>query len=297
MVINQSTLSAIFKNFNTLFQNGLKSATPMWEKVATRIPSSAKSENYSWLGNLVALREWIGERVVQNLKAYSWEIANKHYEGTVAVNRDDIEDDQIGVFAPLVSMLGNGAAMHPDNLVFGLLNDAFDHVCYDGQYFLDSDHPYPGGTQNNVGSAALDIDSYAAARTAMSTLVDDKGDPLGIVPDTLVVPPALEMTARQILNAEMIEINSLAQTNVYRNSAQLVISPRISTATYWFLMQANGPLKPLLFQDRKRPEFVALNRSDDPNVFENNEFKYGVDYRGNAGYGLWQLIYGSTGTT
>lgn len=296
MVLNQATLAAIFKNFNTLFQNGLKSATPMWEQVATRIPSSAKTENYSWLGNLVALREWIGERIIQNLKAYSWEITNKHYEGTVEVSADDIADDQIGVYAPLVQMLGNGAGMHPDKLVFALLNNAFDTVCYDGQYFFDSDHPYPGGTQNNVGSAALDIDAYAAGRTAMMTLVDDKGDPLGIVPDTLVVPPALEMTARQILNAEMIEINSLAQTNVYRNSAKLVISPQISTATNWFLMQCNGPIKPLLFQDRKRPEFVAKDSSNDENVFSNNAFRYGVDYRGNAGYGLWQLAYGSTGT-
>jgi len=297
MIVNQATLNAIFKNFNTLFQQGLQQAQPQWEKIATRVPSSTKEENYSWLGNLISLREWIGDRVIQNLKAYNYAIVNKHFEGTVEVDRDDIEDDRIGVYAPIVQMLGFQAAQHPDKLIFDLLNNGFSSLCYDGQYFFDTDHPLPDGTtQSNKGTAALSITSYGAARAAMGKIKGDNGEPLGIVPDTLVVPPALELTARQILNAEMISINGVAQTNPYRNSAQLVVSPRLTSDTAWFLLQTNGPIKPLIFQARKNPEFVALDRPENPEVFNRNKYRYGVDYRGNAGYGLWQLAYGSDGT-
>lgn len=39
------------------------------------------------------------------------------------------------------------------------------------------------------------------------------------------------------------------------------------------------------------------NKDTDENVFMNNQFIYGADGRSNAGYGFWQMAYGSTGAT
>ena len=61
----------------------------------------------------------------------------------------------------------------------------------------------------------------------------------------------------------------------------------------WFLLDTRRPLKPLLLQVRKEPEFVALNKSTDENVFMRNEYLYGVDDRKNAGFGFWQMAFGS----
>ena len=61
----------------------------------------------------------------------------------------------------------------------------------------------------------------------------------------------------------------------------------------WFLLDCSRAVKPLVFQDRKRPELLALNDPRDANVFFKNEYIYGVHSRCNAGYGLWQLAYGS----
>ncbi|WP_417050343.1 Mu-like prophage major head subunit gpT family protein [Dysosmobacter welbionis] len=46
---------------------------------------------------------------------------------------------------------------------------------------------------------------------------------------------------------------------------------------------------------RRRPQLVTKDSPSDDNVFFNKEFIYGVDARYNAGYGLWQLAFGSTG--
>lgn len=52
----------------------------------------------------------------------------------------------------------------------------------------------------------------------------------------------------------------------------------------------------MIFQPRRAAEFVAKDQLTDDNVFMRKEFLYGVDYRGNVGYGLWQLAYASKQT-
>lgn len=65
------------------------------------------------------------------------------------------------------------------------------------------------------------------------------------------------------------------------------------TGAMWALLDTTKPLKPLVFQPRRAAEFVAKDNPTDENVFKKKEFLYGVDYRGNAGYGFWQLAYAS----
>lgn len=48
---------------------------------------------YAWLGDIPGMREWIGDREVQNLTASDYTIKNKDFELTVGVDRNAIEDD------------------------------------------------------------------------------------------------------------------------------------------------------------------------------------------------------------
>ncbi|WP_422099097.1 Mu-like prophage major head subunit gpT family protein [Variovorax sp.] len=61
------------------------------------------------------------------------------------------------------------------------------------------------------------------------------------------------------------------------------------TGPSWYVMDTSRALKPLIFQNRKAPNFVAKDKETDDNVFDKGEFKYGTDRRGNAGFGFWQL--------
>lgn len=295
MIVNQANLTAIYQGFQTIFAEAFQGATPLYEKVATVVPSSTKQEVYKWLGKLPRMREWIGPRVIQNISAYSWTITNKPWEATVGVDREDVEDDTIGVYRPIIQGLAQSAATHPDEYIFPLLLGGFAALCYDGQYFFDTDHlEGASGTQSNKGTPALAAASYATARAAMMALKDDQGNLLNIMPNLLVVPPQLEAKAREILKADLISTT----TNVWKDSAELLVAPLLATqAAYWFLLDTSKPVKPLIFQQRKDAEFVSKDNPNDDNVFFNKEFVYGVDCRDNVGYGLWQLAYGSNGTT
>ena len=63
--------------------------------------------------------------------------------------------------------------------------------------------------------------------------------------------------------------------------------------TPWFLIDASRSLKPIIYQERRPFEFVARDKKDDDNVFNNKEFQYGVDGRSNVGFGFWQFAWGS----
>lgn len=293
MIVNSVALQSIFKGFKTLFNEAFAGTKPTYEKVATVVPSSTKSEEYGWLGAFPRLRKWVGDRVINSLAAHGYTIKNESWEATVEVNREDIEDDAYGVYTPMIKELGRSAATHPDEIVFGLLGKGFTETCYDGQYFFDTDHKDEDGpVQSNKGTKVLSAASYSAARAQMMSLLDAKSTPLGIMPNLLVVPPQLEEAARKILYAEQIE----GTTNTLKNTAELLVAPWLAAnPTAWFLFDTSRAIKPLIFQQRKKPEFVSMDATNDQNVFMKKQYIYGVDCRDNAGFGLWQLAYGSTG--
>lgn len=62
----------------------------------------------------------------------------------------------------------------------------------------------------------------------------------------------------------------------------------------WFLLDTNRPLKPLIYQKRK--DYNLTNKTDASNsdhVYMLDEFLYGVDARGNWGFGFWQQAFAS----
>lgn len=74
-------------------------------------------------------------------------------------------------------------------------------------------------------------------------------------------------------------------------TTQANLDDNSGTGTRWFLLKNNAAIKPIIFQQRKAPEFVAKDNPTDENVFNKSEFVYGVDGRDNVGYSLWQLAY------
>lgn len=65
----------------------------------------------------------------------------------------------------------------------------------------------------------------------------------------------------------------------------------------WFLLDVSRALKPIIMQVRRDfGDIVAKDKVTDDNVFDYNEFVYGVDARLNVGFGLWQFAWGSKQT-
>lgn len=159
MLVTPSNLQRLFTTFNGVFQNAFDTAPSDYGKIAMDVPSSTRSNTYGWLGQQTKFREWLGDRVLQSLAAHEFSIRNKSYENTIIVDRDDIADDNLGVYTPLIQNMGMDARTHPDELIFTLLKNAGATTCYDGQYFFSASHPVrvdEGTTTNasNLGGGA-----------------------------------------------------------------------------------------------------------------------------------------------
>ncbi|WP_440411137.1 Mu-like prophage major head subunit gpT family protein [Neorhizobium petrolearium] len=156
MDINSQSLRSAYVGFNAAFQSGLTLATSMWSRVATRVPSNTKTQEYGWLGQIPGFREWIGDRQVNGLAKHGYALKNRSFENTIAVDRDDFEDDNLGIYTPVFQQFGSTAVTFPDTLVFPLLKDGFETECYDKQYFFDPDHPVLDRHGNPVSVANTD---------------------------------------------------------------------------------------------------------------------------------------------
>jgi phage major head subunit gpT-like protein len=292
---------ALFYAFDLRFQAGLRRVAPWWSQVAQEVPSSGALNKYPWLADFQPLKQWVTERTIENIALRSYSLSNLDWEKTIGVPRNAILDDLLGVYGDRFEHLGYQASKLPDDLIASAIKGGGSATTYDGQAFFSTAHPVNPdisslGTQsNNVTSAALSYDTYWAQRDAFRALKGEDGREMGLIPDLLVVPPQLEKTAKAILEGEMIiqsntasPASAAAPSNVAKNTARVLVIDQLSAnATTWYLMCTQFPIKPFIFQNRQSPVFTQLTAPTDMPVFMRKEFLYGVDARGNSGYGLW----------
>ena len=110
MNITAATLDALFKTFQTKFTEAQKAAqTRVTPNDLLPEDIALAATQHSWLEQLHGIHEWVGERVLNNAKLGKLTVVNRDFENTIKVSRNEIEDDQYGVYAPLVGMMGADA--------------------------------------------------------------------------------------------------------------------------------------------------------------------------------------------
>jgi phage major head subunit gpT-like protein len=107
----------------------------------------------------------------------------------------------------------------------------------DDNVFELKEFRYGADARSNVGfgfwqmaygsKQALTAASYAAARSALMSLTGDYGNPLGLKPNLLVVPPSLESAALKILNSEYA---AGGETNEWKGTAEPFVTPWLVAA-------------------------------------------------------------------
>ena len=154
MNITPQTLKVLMTNYRQEFQGAVNAAESEWNKVAMLVPSSTAANTYGFLGQFPRFREWVGPRVVNDMKAHSYAIRNRTFEDTIGIGVDEMQDDNLGIYSPIVQEMGRAAATFPDEeLIFPLFQRGFSEACYDGQNFFDAEHPVYANA-DGTGAAA-----------------------------------------------------------------------------------------------------------------------------------------------
>jgi phage major head subunit gpT-like protein len=102
----------------------------------------------------------------------------------------------------------------------------------DDNVFNMKEFQYGADARGNVGfgfwqfawgsKQTLDAAHYETARAALTGMKGDHGKPLGLVPNLLVVPPALEGAGRALLASALV---NGGETNKWAGTAELLVCP------------------------------------------------------------------------
>jgi HK97 family phage prohead protease len=150
------------------------------------------------------------------------------YGRIIAITRQAIVNDDQNLFGRIPTMFGRKAADLESDLVWGILLG--NPTMADGLPLFHTSH----GNLAAAGSA-ITIASLGAGRQAMRQQTSNEGGFLNIAPTFLVVGPAKEVEAQQMLAA--VTANNNSAVNPFSNSLTLIVEPRI-TGNQWFLVSS-----------------------------------------------------------
>lgn len=270
--------------------------------LSMRVQSDQALETYPWLGNAPALREFIGGRTPKELRENSFTISNKDYEGSITIESKDMRRDKLGMIQIRVNQLADRALDHPAKLLSTLILSGESAVCYDGQYFFDTDHAEgDSGTQSNditapaVSTSAPTVAEFSAAvmKTIgqIYTIKDDRGEPMNQSASRflLKVPVPFMGVA---LEATTALLGSGGQSNVLpalrgRFEIDVVVNPRLTWTTKFAMFRTDEAAKPFILQEEAIPNVVALGEGSEYETLNKKQL-FGIDWTGNVGFGFWQ---------
>ena len=294
MDITPAAIRALRTDVHREWRDAFDATPVIYPELTTTVPSTSSKNDYQWMAQLPMMREWVGSRVVQNIGGHAYSIANKLWEQTVGISRDDIEDDNLGILDPLARSFGEAARLHPDDLLVQLLVNGENALCFDGQYFFDTDHPVnsrntaAGVYSNRHLGRPLNPANYEFVRTQMLSVKGENGRSLRVLPNILLVPPALEAAARRIVESEKDPTGN----NPFFGTARVVMLTELAGwDDTWYLLSTNRVIRPFVFQTRRPLEFVTKNQIADEVVLIENEVRFYASARYNMGYSLPQLAH------
>ena len=302
---------------------------PDWAKVTQIVPSTKDAEFYPTLTQVPTMQQWEGRRRFERAGAkQSYMVMNAMYDAGISFPRTVFSDDQYGILMKKISDLAVEGKRKPMALAYDIINNgaisstsnADYAVGIDGLPLFSASHPgkvdiTSTDTQSNTNgsgtSTTLTVDNLNAAVSAMKNFYDNQGRPMWIVPDTLIVPPALGMVARQILHSTwLMSVGpggssgtpttvsaNLPTFNVFNVDAggdlkTIIETPYITSTTAWYVACTSRVAKPVLLQERMPPELtVKMDPNTSDLVFQTNDIYCSIMARWGAAPGDWHTIF------
>lgn len=277
--------------------------------VSNYFGSDQAAESYPWLGMPPAMREWVGGRQAKGMSTNLVTITNRHYEATIEIALKDLRRDKTGQIKARLAEFAQRGQSHFASLLSTLIVNGPSTVCYDGQYFFDTDHSEgASGTLDNditTDISALPVETHGvvtapskeemlqaiiASISQFFTFKDDQGEPINEDAKSflVMVPVGLMPAASSALsrtNAQGPGMFSFDGFNV-----GLAVNPRL-TAGGWtdefVTFRTDGSIKPLIRQEETEPA-VKMKDEASEYAFDNDAIQIGIDSWRNAGYGRWQ---------
>lgn len=264
--------------------------------------SSKLREHYLGAGAMAPPPRFEGSVVYDDLKSgWKTSITNLELAKGFMVQRSWVDDEQYGAINDMADALGDSFAVGHELDAADVFNNAFSSTTYrlgdsnlgaDGVVLCSASHPLSpinaGSTQSNTSSTLpLTIDNFDIVRQRMAAWTDDRGVKLGVMPDTILVPRALERTAFQIFNPRAnFEPGSAEFNSNLFAGLNVIVWDYLTDSNNWFAIDSTKMRRHLIWQARVPLEFAQEGD------FDGLLAKYRGYERYGRGFSDWKWVYG-----
>lgn len=298
---------AIIGRFYTTLEQDI--GTSWIGDLSSEFNSDQASETYPWLGQVPALREWIGGRQAKGFSENGITITNKHYEATIDFLVRELRRDKTGQIMARIDEFAQRANAHWASLLSTLMINGESTACYDGQYFFDTDHSEgDSGTQSNdlsIDISALSTSAHGSttapsvgeaaqcimqAVSAIYGFKDDRGEPMNENASRFVVVTPVPLFHSYAAAASLAFVdngnsNFLAAAKGFQLS--VVPNARLTWTDKIAVYRADSPIRAFIRQ-QETPVALKVKGEGSEYEFDNDAHQYGIDTWRNVGYGMWQ---------
>jgi Mu-like prophage major head subunit gpT len=152
------------------------------------------------------------------MKESGYSVRAKTFGKIIGITRQDIINDDLAAFTAVPALLTRKALLAVEKAVYRLI--------------LENAGNFFSAANKNVSTGVLGLDGLAAAYKAFKEFVDEDGDPTLVAPKYLVVPPALEMVARQLARSVTTVggTENVPSANPFAEMFEVLASPFLSEA-------------------------------------------------------------------
>lgn len=227
-------------------------------------------------------------------QGYKKRYTHVEYPLDFSVERKTIDDGDFPSVVRLTDRIGDSANVKREYDAASVFNNAFSgsFLGADGVALCSNSHPFSpqktGSTQDNNFTLQLNAANLRTIREAMMAFTDDAGSPLAVTPNTLLVPPALEDTARVLVSSMQEAGTANNDINPHQGRFSVVTWHYLTDSNAWFMIDSNLMKMYLEWFDRV-PFSVNLREGDDRTL----RSWWRAYMRYSYGFSGWQWIAGS----
>lgn len=304
-------LEPIYKELYSLEMKNKKDFIPLLYNVTN---SNKDMESYAGIGSEGTMEEWghsNNQVKYEDIDAL-WEklLKNRKFSDGRIIDRDFIDDLKLSEIARRIKSLSGSVYKTQQLQAVEFLNNGFattganwrgridKYMGPDGKALFAADHPYSPtnstDVQSNLGSSALTIDSWDETAVAMQEWVDDRGDVMAVIPDTLIVSPYNARPAFKIAGLPDSDLpkyepgSNHFDVNMYQGTINVIVNPFISAAKRknWFAADSARLKQFNIWQWRRKIENGTLTD------FDTEVSKFKAIGRWAYGFTNYSFIYG-----
>jgi len=257
------------------------------------LEKSNKSVEYDLgIGGMGDLEEFDGTIPYDDFKQqFRTSYTHREWVKGIKIERKLVDDDLYSIINKRPASLALIAKRTMEKHGSSVFNNAFNTSVFaggDGLALADGAHTRIGTTttQSNVGTTALSATAVEATRLLMRGFTDETDNLLIARGDLLLVPPSLEETAWEIVNATGKMDTADNNPNFNKGKYKIIVWDYLSDSNNWFMIDSKMSKLFLKWFNRIPTEF---NKDKD---FDTYVAKWSTYSRYSYGFSDWTWIFG-----